>query len=251
MLVNGGKKVTPTFIDRIEDRHGKTIFKHDKRPCDVCGSTIRWDNQPVPDVPDVREQIADPRTTYQMVSILEGVVQRGTGVRIKSLNRPLAGKTGTTNESKDTWFIGFSPDLVVGVFAGFDNPRSLGKHETGASVAVPVFKEFMEAALSNEPIVPFRRPPGIRSVQINAETGVRAKPGDKSVIWESFVVGTEPTDDMYILDSDGISLMQGGYTSSYSSGEQDPNAYGGFAPQGSAQPGGASSQTITGTGGLY
>lgn len=207
MLVNGGKKVTPTFIDRVQDRMGKTVFKHDSRPCEGCGQLVRWEDQETPDVPDIREQLADPKTAYQMVSILEGVVQRGTGARIKELNRPLAGKTGTTNESKDTWFIGFSPDLVVGVFAGFDEPKSIGKKETGASVAVPVFKDFMEAALKDQPPTPFRIPPGIKQVQINADTGVRAQPGDQHVIWESFVAGTEPTDEMFILDGGGINTM--------------------------------------------
>jgi len=141
--------------------------------------------------------------------MLEGVVQRGTAVRIKTLNRPLAGKTGTTNDSKDTWFIGFSPDLVVGVFAGFDEPRSLGRKETGASVAVPIFRDFMEAALEGTPPTPFRVPRGVRQVQINAETGARARPGDEKVIWESFLIGTEPSDKVYILDGKGISLMPG------------------------------------------
>lgn len=210
MLVNGGKKMTPTFVDRIQDRRGKTIFRYDSRECQNCGPLLRWKNQETPDLPDGRAEIADPRNAYQMVSILEGVVQRGTGVKIKSLNRPLAGKTGTTNESKDTWFIGFSPDLVVGVFAGFDDPRSMGKRETGASVAVPVFKAFMEEALADQPLVPFRVPPGIRNVQINADTGARAAPGDQNVIWEAFVIGSEPTEEMYILDANGISLMSSG-----------------------------------------
>lgn len=208
MLVNGGKKVTPTFIDRIQDRRGKTIFRHDDRSCGACGSLIRWKTQETPDLPDNREQIADPRTAYQMVSILEGVVQRGTGIRIKSLNRPLAGKTGTTNESKDAWFIGFSPDLVVGVFVGFDDPRSLGKKETGSSAAVPIFKDFMAQALEDEPLLPFRVPPGIRNVQINAENGALASFDTKKTIWESFVTGSEPTDDVYILDGNGISIMR-------------------------------------------
>ncbi len=207
MLVNGGKKIEPTFTDRIQDRRGQTIFKHDQRSCEDCGTMIRWEDQETPGIPDMREQIADPKTAYQTVSILEGVVQRGTGVRIRSLGKTLAGKTGTTNESKDTWFIGFSPDLAVGVFAGFDEPKSLGKRETGSSVAVPVFKAFMEAALKGAPATPFRIPPGIKQVQINAETGVRAKPGDERVIWEAFVAGTEPSDEMFILDGRGISLM--------------------------------------------
>lgn len=208
-LVNGGKKIAPSFIDRIQDRRGSTIFRHDDRGCLNCGALIRWEGQGVPDVPDMREQIVDPRIAYQMVSILEGVVERGTAVRLKELGRPLAGKTGTTNESKDTWFMGFSPDLVVGVYIGFDEPRSLGKRETGSSVALPVFKEFMEKALKDQPILPFRMPNGIRNVQINAATGARAQPGDSKVIWEAFVTGTEPTDTTYILDQHGIREMYG------------------------------------------
>ncbi len=207
MIVNGGKKISPTFIDRVQDRYGKTIFKHDERPCHACGSMIKWEQQVVPNVPDSREQIADPRTAYQLVSIMEGVVQRGTGIRLKSLGHPLAGKTGTTNESRDAWFIGFTPDLVVGVFAGFDNPRTLGDKETGSSVAVPIFKSFMKNALEGQPAIPFRKPEGIKNIRINANTGVRAKAGDEEVIWESFVSGTEPGDDMYILNESGISLM--------------------------------------------
>ncbi len=208
-FVNGGKKITPTLIDRIQDRRGVTVFSHDNRRCEGCGPLIDWKQQTTPIVPDTREQISDPRTTYQMVSMLEGVVQRGTGTRIKDLNRPLAGKTGTTNESKDTWFIGFSPDLVVGVFVGFDEPRSLGRRETGASVSVPVFKAFMAEALEGTPPMPFRIPRGVRQMQINAATGERAQPGDEKVIWEAFLVGTEPNDKTYILDGKGVSLMSG------------------------------------------
>ena len=211
MLVNGGKRITPTFIDRIQDRRGKTIFTHDHRTCPDCGPLMDWVSQTTPTVNDNREQVNDPRTVYQMVSILEGVVQRGTATKLKDLNRPLAGKTGTTNDSKDAWFIGFSPDLVVGVYVGYDEPKQLGGKETGASVAVPVFKQFMAEALKDAPIIPFRVPPGVRQVQINAETGARARPGDKKVIWEAFVAGTEPTDKIYVLDGNGISLMSSGF----------------------------------------
>lgn len=201
MLVNGGKKITPTIIDRIQDRRGETIFSYDMRPCPNCGDLIRWDGQSTPVIPDGREQIADERTAYQMVSILEGVVQRGTAAKLASLGFPLAGKTGTTNKSKDTWFIGFSPDLVVGVFVGFDEPRSLGKRETGGSAAAPIFGEFMKEALKNTPPTPFRVPPGIKNVRINADTGRAAMPGDKHMIWEAFVTGTEPNLDDYVLDA--------------------------------------------------
>lgn len=210
VLVNGGKAITPSFIDRVQDRRGQTIFKHDTRACESCGQRIRWEGQYVPEIPDPREQIEDPRTAYQMVNILQGVVERGTAVKLKELGRPLAGKTGTTNESKDAWFIGFSPNLVAGVFVGFDEPRSLGKKETGSSVALPIFKDFMEGALKDAPIIPFRMPDGIRNVQINANNGARAEPGDSNVIWESFITGTEPTDVSYILDQNGIRQIGAG-----------------------------------------
>lgn len=258
MLVNGGKKITPTLIDRIQDRRGKTIFKHDNRPCERCGTKIKWENQAVPDVPDTREQIADPRTTYQMVSILQGVVQRGTAARLNTLGRPLAGKTGTTNESRDTWFIGFSPDLVVGVFVGFDNPRSMGKHETGASTSVPVFEAFMKDALAGQPPTPFRRPSGLRSVLINAETGKRARPGDVKILWEDFVIGSEPTDENFVLGADGITRSS--YAQSHGadmiSGEGDggtPSAVSNSVVSPSYVPPAVipANPVTTGTGGLY
>ena len=223
MLVNGGKKINPTFIDRIQNRYGETVFAHDHRPCPNCGDLIRWDGQNTPNIADDRQQVADPRTAYQIVSILEGVVQRGTGRRLADLNRPIGGKTGTTNESKDTWFMGFTPDLVAGVFVGFDDPKSLGKRETGSSVAAPIFKEFIKEALKDEPPVPFRRPAGIRQVRINAETGRAALPGDKNVIWESFVSGTEPNVDDYVLDTNVIS--GGGLVDPY---YNDYNGYSNF-----------------------
>jgi penicillin-binding protein 1A len=207
-LVNGGKRITPSLIDRIQDRRGKTIYRHDQRVCPDCGDRIAWEDQAVPEVEDTRVEIADPRKAYQIVSMLEGVVERGTGASIKNdIRYPLAGKTGTTNESRDAWFIGFSPDLAVGVFIGFDDPRPLGKKESGSSVAVPVFGSFMKEALKDTPPKPFRVPAGIKHVQINAKTGARAEAGDEEVIWEAFLTGTEPTDRMYILDGKGISLL--------------------------------------------
>ncbi|MCB1557307.1 MAG: penicillin-binding protein 1A [Alphaproteobacteria bacterium] len=192
MIVNGGKKITPTFIDRVQDRFGKSIEKSDQRPCVGCGPLIKWESQPTPALPDTREQIADPRTTYQMVSIMEGVVQRGTARKLASLDRPLAGKTGTTNDSKDAWFIGFTPDMVIGVYTGFDDPKTLGRKETGASVALPIFKEFVEKAFEDIPPTPFRVPSGVRMVQVNAKTGQRTYAGDPNAIWEPFLAGTEP-----------------------------------------------------------
>jgi len=191
MLDNGGKRIKPTFIDRVQDRNGITIYRADDRRCEGC-ENVEWHDQPPPELPDDREQIADPRSAYQTVSLMEGVIQRGTGRSIASLNRPLAGKTGTTNDSNDTWFVGFSPDLVCGVFVGFDTPSSLGKRETGALVAAPAFKEFMGEALKDEPAIPFRIPPGIEMVRVNVATGQLARPGDRNVIYEPFKPGTEP-----------------------------------------------------------
>jgi len=192
ILDNGGKRITPTFIDRVQDRNGKTIYRADQRSCDGCAD-IAYDGQPPPELPDVQQQIADPRSVYQDVTMMEGVILRGTGRAIASLGRPLAGKTGTTNESKDTWFVGFSPDLVCGVFVGFDQPKSLGKRETGAAAAAPAFKEFMGEALKTEPATPFRIPPDLDIVRINAQTGQLASAGDKAVIYSPFKPGSEPT----------------------------------------------------------
>jgi penicillin-binding protein 1A len=194
MLVNGGKRITPTLIDRIQDRYGRTTFRHDTRDCTECRAD-HWTGQVAPEIPDTREEVTDPASAYQVVSMLQGVVQRGTGVRIRAVGKPLAGKTGTTNESRDTWFVGFSPDLAVGVFVGFDEPTPLGKHETGSSVAVPVFRDFMSEALESKPAVPFRIPPDIRLVRIDAATGRLARPGDDHVILEAFKPGTVPTGD--------------------------------------------------------
>ena len=190
-FVNGGKKIPATLVDRIQDRDGKTIFRHDPRACDGCDADS-WTNQSEPLLPDTREQIIDPRTAYQIVSMLEGVVQRGTGVAVKAVGKPLAGKTGTSNDAKDVWFIGFSPDLTCGVFVGFDNPRTLGKREQGATVAAPVFRDFMKGALAEELPTPFRIPPGIDLVSIDLNSGGLAPPGDKNAIMEAFKAGNEP-----------------------------------------------------------
>lgn len=235
MIVNGGKKTTPTLIDRIQDRRGETIFSDDTRPCPNCGDKIRWDGQSTPEVPDGREQIADEKTTYQMVSILEGVVQRGTAGKLAELGIPLAGKTGTTNKSKDTWFIGFSPDLVVGVFVGFDEPKSMGKRETGGSAAAPIFGDFMKEALKDTPPTPFRVPPGIKNVRINANTGRAAQPGDTNIIWEAFVAGTEPNLDDYVLNSNVVGGQEA-IESETSSPENGAYGYGEDPTSGTGYP---------------
>ncbi len=201
MLVNGGKRINPTLIDRIQDRNGKTIFKHDNRPCNACRALF-WEDQAVPAVPDQREQVADPGSAYQVVAMLKGVVDRGTGRRISSVGKPLAGKTGTTNDSLDTWFVGFSPDLAVGVFVGFDQPKPLGRRETGSSVAAPVFRDFMAGALEDRPALPFRIPEGIQLVRVDGQTGRRARAGDRGALLEAFKVGTGPETQQSLIESD-------------------------------------------------
>ncbi len=199
MIVNGGLKITPSLIDRVQDRNGKTIFRHDARPCIGC-RVERWADDQPPLVPDFRERVVDSATAYQMVSMLQGVVDRGTGRRIADLKRPLAGKTGTTNDYMDAWFVGFSPDLVFGVFVGFDTPHPMGNSETGSSVSVPIFRAFMAEALKEKPNIPFRIPPGIRMTRVNATTGLVARPGDTNIILEAFKPGTEPTSPGVVLD---------------------------------------------------
>ncbi|MEI9885233.1 MAG: penicillin-binding protein 1A [Rhizomicrobium sp.] len=170
VFVNGGKKVIPSLIDRIQDRNGRTIWRHDGRSCDGCNSEA-WHGQQEPLLTDTRPQVLDPQTAYQVVSLLEGVVLRGTGRSILAVGKPLGGKTGTSNDSKDVWFIGFSPDLVCGVYAGMDNPRTLGGIEQGASVSAPIFRDFMKGALSNTPGIPFRPAPGIEIVKVDYHSG--------------------------------------------------------------------------------
>ncbi len=199
MLVNGGKRITPTLIDRVQDRRGRTIYRHDRRPCEGC-RVRAWEQADEPRIPDDRPQVVSAPTAYQMVSLLRGVVERGTGRRVRAVGKPLAGKTGTTNNHHDSWFIGFSPDLAAGVFAGFDSPRTLGPRETGASIAAPIFRDFMAEALRPEPAIPFRVPPGIRLVRVNAATGLPAGRLDTKTILDAFRPGTEPGGERSVLD---------------------------------------------------
>ena len=192
-FVNGGKKVTPSLFDRVQDRSGATVFRADQRACDGCNDA--FSGQAAPVLADSREQIIDPITAYQMTSILEGVVQRGTGTVVQSVGEPLAGKTGTTNDYKDAWFVGFSPDLVAAVWIGFDQPKTLGDGETGGGLAAPIFRDFMAAALKDTPATPFRIPPGVRLVKIDQKTGLLPGPNTVSTILEAFKPGTEPSRD--------------------------------------------------------
>lgn len=195
-IINGGKQITPTIIDSIQDKSGRILLRHDTRQCSAC-SNVSWQSvmqagQVAPTLPDLRAQLIDPRSAYQMAHILEGVIERGTGARAKGLPWPVAGKTGTTNDERDAWFIGFSADMAVGLYVGFDQPAHLGHKETGGSISAPIFKAFMEQALASSPPVPFRVPSGLRMVRVNAQTGQLAASGDSKVIWEAFKRGTEP-----------------------------------------------------------
>lgn len=192
-FVNGGKKIQPSLIDRVQDRDGKTIWRHDMRACDGCNDA-NWHGQQEPLLADNREQIIDPRTAYQIVSMLQGVVQRGTaaysvGAQIKN---PVAGKTGTSQDAQSVWFIGFSPDLAAGVYVGFDNPRTLGPNEQGATVAAPIFRDFMKDALKGVAPTPFREAPGIEDVSIDWISGNPAPAGAPGSIIEAFKAGTAP-----------------------------------------------------------
>ncbi|PLX39244.1 MAG: penicillin-binding protein [Hyphomicrobiales bacterium] len=198
MLANGGRKVTPTLIDRIQNRRGKTIYKHDERICETC-EVSAWLNQEEPELIDNREQVLDPMTAYQITSMMEGVVKRGTAPIVREVGKPVAGKTGTTNDERDAWFVGFSPDLAAGVYVGYDKPRPMGRGATGGHVAAPIFKNFMIAALSDKPAVEFRVPQGINLIAINRRTGLRASPGGQDVILEAFKPGTGPPDTYSII----------------------------------------------------
>ena len=190
MLVNGGKRIKPSILDRVQDGTGKTILINDDEACDVC-QVEEWTGDPPPELPDMREDVIDPVTAYQIVYMLQGVVENGTGAIIRSLNRPLGGKTGTTNDYLDAWFMGFSPDLVAGVYVGYDTPKPLN-NEAGGKAAAPIFKAFMKEALKNEPVVPFRIPEGVTLVPVNRNSGEPSYIGAPEFILEAFKPGSEP-----------------------------------------------------------
>jgi penicillin-binding protein 1A len=210
-MANGGRRITPTLIDRIQDRYGKTVYRHDERICDGCATT-EWANQGEPLIIDNREQVLDPMTAYQITSMMEGVVQRGTGTGAKRLGRPVAGKTGTSSDYKDAWFVGFTPELAVGVYVGYDRPRNMGRQATGGELAVPIFTDFVEDALRGEPPTPFNMPSGMAQVWIDPGTGVKAN-GGEAAIYEAFKPGTGPNLITSVIGVDSNAFMnieQGG-----------------------------------------
>ncbi|MBW3098944.1 penicillin-binding protein 1A [Pseudohoeflea coraliihabitans] len=203
VLANGGKQIRPSLVDRIQDRYGKTIFRHEERRCDACVATA-WLNQPEPEVIDEREQVLDPMTSYQITSMMEGVVQRGTAAGKVTLDRPTAGKTGTTNDEKDAWFVGYTPNLVTAVFIGYDTPTPMGRGATGGALAAPVFNEFMQAAVEGTRPSDFRVPEGMKLIAINRKTGMEAPQGADGTIMEAFKPGTGPSDFYSVIGMDQV-----------------------------------------------
>jgi penicillin-binding protein 1A len=263
IIANGGKQVKATLIDRIQDRYGRTVWRHDARECEKCAAR-EWTGDDEPEVADDRKQIIDPLTSYQMIHIMEGVIQRGTAQKLKVLNRPIAGKTGTTNDEKDAWFIGYTPDLVVGVYIGFDNPSPLGHGETGGNVSAPVVRDFFKIALADQPPIPFRVPPGIKLARVNLKTGLPAGPGDKTAIMEAFKPGQEPSGAVVSDSGEGGEAMNADDFGATGAPPGPPGPLGPPGPTGrpmagppSPPPGGAfpipgNDRALTsGTGGLY
>ncbi len=205
VMANGGKQIKPSLIDRIQDRYGKTVFRHDERGCEGCVAE-EWKAQAEPELIDNAEQVLDPMTAYQITSMMEGVVQRGTAVTISELKRPIAGKTGTTNDEKDAWFVGYTPNLVVGVYMGYDRPAPMGKGSTGGGLAAPIFKEFMAAALEGTKPVAFQMPEGMKRISVDRKSGMRTEAGAPGSISEAFKPGTGPADSYWVI---GMDQMEG------------------------------------------
>ena len=197
MLANHGRELTPTVIDFVQDRKGKVIFRSDKRVCENCNRRD-WDGQPMPRPRPAGKQLMDPMTAYQMIDILQGVITRGTAQNLRSLERPLFGKTGTTSGPTNVWFVGGSPDMVAGVYLGFDQPRNMGGYAQGGTLAAPVFRRFAERAMAGMPKTPFVAPKGVRMVRVDRRTGKRVFGGwptddpKSAVIWDVFKPETEP-----------------------------------------------------------
>ena len=213
MLANGGRRIRPTLIDRIQNRTGSTIYRHDDRECIGC-SAEGWSDQEEPKLVDKRDQVLDPLTAYQMTSILEGVVLRGTAARQKAvIGKPVGGKTGTTNDAKDLWFVGFSPEIACGLYIGYDKPRSMGDSAQASQFAAPIFGDFMKNALADKPATPFRVPPGIKLIRVSLGSGQRAGGEGGGTILEAFKPGTAP-------DSYSTVSYSGGGSATTSDGER-------------------------------
>ena len=202
-FVNGGEKIEPKLISRIQDRRGKTIFKPKERKCTGCDKFINEEIE-LPKIESNNQKVLSKETAYQMTSILQGAVQRGTAKKLKSLKVPLAGKTGTTNDNYDAWFIGFSSNLVIGVYVGYDSPKTLGKYETGSKAALPIFKDFVEKTLYKEDFKEFSIPENIYLTSLNYDTGLKSEAGEKNVIIEAL-----KKKDINNIDNNNLILTNG------------------------------------------
>ncbi len=269
MIANGGKLVSPSFFDHVQDRRGKTILVNSYNLCQGCEA---HNPNELPVLRDLRPQVTDPISAYQMTSILRGAVERGLGKIMKSLSQQIVVKSGTTNDYRDAWMMGYSPTLALGVYVGFDTPRTLGKKHYGTKVAGPIFKAFMMRALKGKPVIPFTIPKGIKMVRVNAFTGGKASGGDPNAIYEAFRPGTEVTESYNLPHWDGEHEEAGedagdfNGEAGYPPSPFGPRAYypsGGpqMAPQGPSQstprgyipaPSAAPPKgDVSGTGGLY
>jgi penicillin-binding protein 1A len=250
-LANGARQITPSLIDRVQDRDGHTVFRHDPRTCVACdapdASPIR-----IPTIVDKRQPFFDPASTYQVVHIMQGVTVRGTAARLAKLGRPIAGKTGTTNDSRDVWFIGATPELVIGVYVGYDDPKTLGRTETGSSVAVPIYESIAREVFKDKAPTPFRIPPGLRLMRVNLSDGMPA-PGDPSAIWEAFKPGTEPVPGApyYVVDGDTPFVPGGNGPPPQSEELIDPNALPSLTGDPALSRPVSPRPTLTGTGETY
>lgn len=217
-MANGGRRIVPTLIDRIQDRYGKTIYRHDERICDGCIAGD-WEQQAEPLIIDNREQVLDPMTSYQITSMMQGVIQRGTGTYVSRLGRPVAGKTGTSSDYKDAWFVGFTPELAVGVYVGYDTPRNMGRAATGGELAAPIFTQFVAKALEGKPATPFPMPGGMNQTWIDPATGIKAIAGEAAIL-EAFKPGTGPNliTSVIGVDSEAFLNIEGGGTGDVNAG---------------------------------
>ena len=190
IIANGGKKIEPKLITSIYSKDGKKIYDTRLKKCFECKIDSILSKIKIPNLDEDKNIIVDPRLAYQITSMMEGVIKRGTAKKLKDLDVPIAGKTGTTNQNKDAWFIGYTPDLVIGVYVGYDQPKSLGYKQTGSSVAVPIFKNFAKKIKINKNKKPFRIPSGISFVRIDPSNGMISN--KEGSISEPFILGSEP-----------------------------------------------------------
>ncbi len=229
ILAENGRDKKPSLIDYVQDRDGKVQFRNDTRPCEGCNKPD-WDGKPMPRPPAKTKQAMDAMSAFQVVHMLEGVVQRGTATSLKDLKRPIFGKTGTTTGPTNVWFVGGTPELVAGVYMGYDRPRPMGGYAQGGTIAVPIFKDFLSKALKDVPIVPFRAPAGIRMIRIERASGKRvfgtwpSSDPKSAVIWEAFKPESEPRRsirrDELVKPEKKKAVTTGGATDGNSSGPE-------------------------------